>query len=55
MDPDLYAAIPVPDHQAAPAWCERLFGSPPVYVAGETQAVPRGPVGDGIRFGGAPL
>ncbi|MES0832937.1 VOC family protein [Nocardiopsis tropica] len=36
---DLYAGIPVTDHQAAPAWYERLFGSPPVYGDGETEAV----------------
>jgi hypothetical protein len=55
MAPDLYAAVPVTDHQAAPAWYERLFGSPPVCAAGGTEAVLRGPEGDGIRFGGAPL
>ncbi|MGW8527953.1 VOC family protein [Nocardiopsis sp. NPDC055824] len=36
---DLYAGIPVTDHQAAPAWYQRLFGSPPVYGDGETEAV----------------
>ncbi|WP_433701483.1 hypothetical protein [Nocardiopsis sp. CA-288880] len=52
---DLYAGVPATDRQAAPARRGRLFGSPPPYGAGETEAVLRDPQGDRIRFGGAPL
>jgi predicted enzyme related to lactoylglutathione lyase len=36
---DLYAGIPVDDYAAALAWYERLLGSPPTFVASDTEAV----------------
>jgi predicted enzyme related to lactoylglutathione lyase len=36
---DLYAGIPVNDYPAALAWYERLLGSPPTFVASDTEAV----------------
>ena len=36
---DLYAGIPVNDMPAALAWYEKLFGSPPTFIAGDTEAV----------------
>jgi len=36
---DLYAGIPVTDYAAALAWYERLLGSPPTFVASDTEAV----------------
>jgi predicted enzyme related to lactoylglutathione lyase len=36
---DLYAGIPVTDYTAALAWYQRLFGSPPTFVASDTEAV----------------
>jgi hypothetical protein len=36
---DLYAGIAVDDYPAALAWYERLLGSPPTYVASDTEAV----------------
>ena len=39
MPVDLYAGIPVNDYAAALAWYERLFGSPPTFVASDTEAV----------------
>jgi predicted enzyme related to lactoylglutathione lyase len=39
MPLDLYAGIPVSDYAAALAWYERLFGSPPTFVASDTEAV----------------
>ena len=36
---DLFAGIPVSDHAAALAWYERLLGTPPAYVASDTEAV----------------
>lgn len=39
MAVDLFAGIAVGDYSAALAWYERLLGSPPTYVAGETEAV----------------
>jgi catechol 2,3-dioxygenase-like lactoylglutathione lyase family enzyme len=36
---DLYAGIPVGDYERALAWYERLLGSAPSFVAGETEAV----------------
>jgi predicted enzyme related to lactoylglutathione lyase len=39
MAVDLFAGIPVSDYQAALAWYERLLGSPPTFVASETEAV----------------
>jgi predicted enzyme related to lactoylglutathione lyase len=39
MAVDLYAGIPVNDYQAARAWYEKLFGSPPTFVATDTEAV----------------
>jgi predicted enzyme related to lactoylglutathione lyase len=39
MAVDLYAGIPVKDHAAALAWYERLLGSPPTFVASDTEAV----------------
>lgn len=35
----LFAGIPVQDHTAALAWYERLLGTPPTYVASDTEAV----------------
>jgi predicted enzyme related to lactoylglutathione lyase len=39
MAVDLYAGIPVNDYPAALAWYERLLGSPPTFVASDTEAV----------------
>jgi predicted enzyme related to lactoylglutathione lyase len=39
MPVDLYAGIPVRDYAAALAWYERLLGSPPTFVASDTEAV----------------
>lgn len=39
MAVDLYAGIPVNDYPAALAWYEKLFGSPPTYIASDTEAV----------------
>ncbi|MBM2622100.1 VOC family protein [Actinoplanes sp. LDG1-06] len=39
MSIDLYAGIAVSDYPTALAWYTRLFGSPPSFVAGETEAV----------------
>jgi predicted enzyme related to lactoylglutathione lyase len=36
---DLYAGVPVNDYAAALAWYERLLGSPPTFVASDTEAV----------------
>ncbi|GAA2391595.1 hypothetical protein GCM10010420_14760 [Streptomyces glaucosporus] len=36
---DLYAGIPVSDYAVALAWYERLLGSPPTYIASDTEAV----------------
>ena len=36
---DLYAGFPVNDYPAARAWYERLLGSPPTFVASDTEAV----------------
>ncbi|MFD0418604.1 VOC family protein [Streptomyces sp. NPDC127108] len=36
---DLFAGIPVSDFAAALAWYERLLGTPPTYVASDTEAV----------------
>lgn len=39
MAVDLYAGIPVSDYPAALIWYERLFGSPPTFIASDTEAV----------------
>ncbi|PZG07058.1 VOC family protein [Nonomuraea aridisoli] len=39
MPLDLYAGIPVTDYAAALKWYERLLGSPPTFVASDTEAV----------------
>jgi catechol 2,3-dioxygenase-like lactoylglutathione lyase family enzyme len=39
MAVDLYAGIPVSDYAAARAWYQRLLGSPPTFVASDTEAV----------------
>ncbi|MGI5118794.1 VOC family protein [Marinactinospora thermotolerans] len=39
MSVDLYAGIPVSDYEAALDWYRRLLGSPPTYVASDTEAV----------------
>jgi predicted enzyme related to lactoylglutathione lyase len=39
MAVDLFAGIPVSDYPAALAWYEKLFGSPPTFVASDTEAV----------------
>jgi catechol 2,3-dioxygenase-like lactoylglutathione lyase family enzyme len=39
MAVDLFAGIPVKDYAAALAWYERLLGSPPTFVASDTEAV----------------
>lgn len=39
MTLDLFAGIPVSDYAAALAWYERLLGTPPTYVASDTEAV----------------
>jgi predicted enzyme related to lactoylglutathione lyase len=36
---DLFAGIPVNDYAAALSWYERLLGSPPTFVASDTEAV----------------
>ena len=36
---DLYAGIAVSDYPAALAWYQRLLGSPPTFVASDTEAV----------------
>jgi predicted enzyme related to lactoylglutathione lyase len=36
---DLYAGIPVTEYAAALKWYERLLGSPPTFVASDTEAV----------------
>jgi predicted enzyme related to lactoylglutathione lyase len=36
---DLFAGIPVTDYTAALAWYQRLLGSPPTFVASDTEAV----------------
>lgn len=36
---DLFAGIPVDDYAAALPWYEKLFGSPPTFLATETEAV----------------
>ena len=39
MAVDLYAGIPVSDYAAALVWYQRLLGSPPTFVASDTEAV----------------
>ncbi|MFC8664181.1 VOC family protein [Streptomyces sp. NPDC057199] len=39
MAVDLFAGIPVSDYARALVWYERLFGTPPTYVASDTEAV----------------
>ena len=39
MAVDLYAGIPANDYSAVLAWYEKLFGSPPTFVASDTEAV----------------
>ncbi len=39
MDVDLFAGIPVTDYPAALVWYERLLGSPPTFLATDTEAV----------------
>ena len=39
MARDLFAGIPVNDYAAALVWYQRLFGSPPTFVASDTEAV----------------
>jgi predicted enzyme related to lactoylglutathione lyase len=36
---DLYAGIPVTEYAAALKWYEQLLGSPPTFVASDTEAV----------------
>ncbi|MDN3272247.1 VOC family protein [Streptomyces sp. MA15] len=36
---DLYAGIPVNDYAVALHWYERLLGSPPTFIASDTEAV----------------
>lgn len=36
---DLYAGIPVTEYAAALKWYKRLLGSPPTFVASDTEAV----------------
>jgi predicted enzyme related to lactoylglutathione lyase len=36
---DMYAGISVADYAAALEWYERLFGTPPDYIASDTEAV----------------
>ncbi|MGS2642753.1 VOC family protein [Streptosporangium sp. LJ11] len=36
---NLYAGIPVTDYAVALKWYERLLGSPPTFVASDTEAV----------------
>jgi hypothetical protein len=56
MAVDLFAGVPVKDYAAALAWYERLLGSPPTFVASDTEAVWElaDPDGNEIGFGGAP-
>ena len=39
MDIDLFAGIPVRAYPVALAWYERLLGSPPTFLATDTEAV----------------
>ena len=39
MSPDLFAGMPVADYARAVGWYERLLGSPPSFLAHETEAV----------------
>jgi catechol 2,3-dioxygenase-like lactoylglutathione lyase family enzyme len=39
MAVELFAGIPVRDYAGALAWYERLLGSPPTFVASDTEAV----------------
>lgn len=39
MTVELFAGLPVDDYTAALAWYERLLGSPPTFVASDTEAV----------------
>ena len=39
MAVDLFAGIPVSDYAAALAWYQRLLGSPPTFVASDTEAL----------------
>ncbi|MGW8064050.1 VOC family protein [Streptomyces ziwulingensis] len=39
MTVDLFAGIPVSDYAVALAWYERLLGSPPTFVASDTESV----------------
>ncbi|MFC4112665.1 VOC family protein [Nonomuraea zeae] len=39
MTLDLFAGIPVTDYPAALKWYERLLGSPPTFIASDTEAV----------------
>ncbi|WP_283136055.1 VOC family protein [Rhizohabitans arisaemae] len=36
---NLFAGIPVTEYAAALAWYERLLGSPPTFIASDTEAV----------------
>ena len=39
MAVDLFAGVPVSDHERALAWYERLFGSPPAFLSNDVEAV----------------
>lgn len=39
MAVDLFAGVPVDNYPAALAWYEKLFGSPPTFVASDTESV----------------
>ncbi|MEV5575153.1 VOC family protein [Spirillospora sp. NPDC052269] len=39
MTIDLFAGIPVSDYQAALAWYERLFGTPPAFEPDDSESV----------------
>ncbi|WP_026411461.1 VOC family protein [Actinomadura oligospora] len=39
MTIDLFAGIPVSDYQAALAWYERLFGTPPAFEPNDSESV----------------
>lgn len=39
MATDMYAGIAVKDYEAALAWYEKLLGSPPTFVASDTEVV----------------
>ncbi|GAA3001065.1 VOC family protein [Streptosporangium longisporum] len=39
MPLDLFAGVPVTEYAVALAWYERLLGSPPAFVASDTEAV----------------